>query len=134
MRDETACEGPDGDADTRSQTSRMRAQFSDVRFSSVALTGGAAHQQTVVRREGCHSPGATALTDDIVHGVGLRAEHGDDEGEYVRDQRATRVRVKSDEGVEGTAFISLPYNELRTSSGVAFQRVGRASAAANHTS
>lgn len=33
----TALAGPWGEAETRSQTSRIRAQFSEVRFSSVAL-------------------------------------------------------------------------------------------------
>lgn len=38
MRAETALAGPEEVAETRSQTSRMSSQFSEVRFSSVALT------------------------------------------------------------------------------------------------
>lgn len=40
MRDETACAGPEGEAATRSHTSRISDQSSLTRSSAVALTGG----------------------------------------------------------------------------------------------
>jgi hypothetical protein len=92
----TASFPPFSSVDTLSQTSMIYSQFSDVRFSSVALAMRSKCQYHPAKAAKDHidvTPGLT-LTDDIVKGVLLCPEHDSSEIWMLREDKES-LKIQS---------------------------------------